>query len=170
MNLQPIRRTGFKSVAGLLLLGALSVTQGACMQPPSRTARLTEAAREMNLAARFGRMDLAAEHAATGARDHFLKRRSQWGNDIRVVDVELSGLSLKDDSNAVVQVDVAWTRMDEGQLRTTRVGQQWQDREGSWRLVREKRLAGDFGLFGEPIEDVETKPHGDVHFPTKVIR
>lgn len=155
----------------MVLLGAVaSVTQAGCMQPPSRTARLTEAAREMNLAARFGRMDLAAEHAASGAKGHFLRRRAQWGNDIRVVDVELSGLSLKDDTNAVVQVDVAWTRMDEGQLRTTRVGQQWQDREGAWRLVREKRIAGDFGLFGEAVEDVQTKPHGDVHFPTKVIR
>lgn len=170
-SFSPARRAGarFAGWVGVAILG-VALTQGACMQPPSRTARLTEAAREMNLAARFGRMDLAAEHAATGARDHFLKRRSEWGANIRVVDVELTGLNLKDKENAVVQVDVSWTKMTEGQLRMTRVGQQWQDREGSWQLVREKRVAGDFGLFGEPVNDVKSKPHGDVHFPTKTIR
>ncbi|MBX3185294.1 MAG: hypothetical protein KIT72_16525 [Polyangiaceae bacterium] len=163
----PRRTLGALCCAALL---ATLIPAAGCLQAPTRTARLTEAAREMNLATRFGRLDLAAEHTAAGARPHFLKRRADWGHDIRVVDVELTGMEMKDDENAVVQVDVAWTRMDEGHLRTTRVGQQWQDREGSWLLVRERRVSGDFGLFGEPVEEVQTAPRGDVHFPSKTIR
>lgn len=158
----PVRR--------LLLALGLSLFCG-CMQPPSNAARLTEAAREMNLAARFGRLDLAAEHTANGAREHFLKRRVQWGGDVRVVDVQLSGLDMKDDTNAVVHVDVAWMRMNEGELKVTRVGQQWQERKSGWRLVRERRVSGDLGLFGEPMAKTEPKaPSPDVHFPSKTIR
>jgi hypothetical protein len=141
-----------------------------CFAPPTHTQRLTDAARELNLAARFGRMDIAASHAARGARETFLQRRSQWGRDVRVIDVALTSLALDEtEQHALITVDVAWTRIDEGSLRNTQVAQVWRDEEGTWQLTRERRVAGDIGLFGEPVQVVRP-PSPDVHFESKTIR
>ena len=141
-----------------------------CLAPATPAQRVTDAARELNYAARFGRMDLAAALAADGARSHFLERRSQWGRDVRVVDVQMTGLSLKEDGKtALITVDVAWTRMDEGSLRSTRLAQIWKDQPGGWKLTRERRIQGDLGLFGEHVDTVKA-PSPDVHFASKTIR
>jgi hypothetical protein len=86
------------------------------------------------------------------------------------VDVELASMTMPDGDHAEIQVDYAWTRIDEGVLRTTRVAQNWEDVGGGWKLVRERRLQGDLGLFGEPSPKPETGPHPDVHFATKTIQ
>lgn len=149
---------------------ALVLGLGACFAPPSQAQRVTDAARDMNIAARFGRMDIAVEHAARGARRTFLERRADWGHNLRVLDVQLSGLSLKDPHHATVDVDISWERMDESQLRQTRVAQLWRDTDkGGWQLVREKRVAGDIGLFGEDVEVLRPEHH-DMYFPSKTIR
>ncbi|HMJ11469.1 MAG TPA: hypothetical protein VK524_08670 [Polyangiaceae bacterium] len=155
-----------KYAAALLLLAALG--SSGCLAPQTPAARATDAARELNLAARFGRMDVAIGHTASGARGQFLERRTAWGKELRVLDVELAGLSMSDPRQATVLVDVAWTRMSEGSLRSTRIAQTWRDDEG-WQLVREQRIAGDIGLFGEQV--VLHHPEArDAHFPSKTIR
>ncbi|MCA9593175.1 MAG: hypothetical protein KC776_07685 [Myxococcales bacterium] len=155
-----------KGVLLSLALGAM--TLAGCLAPPSQASRVTDAARELNLATRFGRMDIALSHTANGARDAFLDRRGQWGKHLRIVDVELAGLAMKDEHQATVQVDVAWVRVNDENLRTTRVAQVWRDDEG-WQLIREQRLAGDLGLFGEPIP-VTASEARDVQFPSRTIR
>ncbi len=147
---------------------ALTVLIAGCMPPPPG-ARAADAARELNLAARFGRMDIALERTAPAARSHFLTRRSEWGKGVRVVDVEVTGLELQDKENALIHVDVSWVRIEEGSLKMTRVAQRWEDREG-WQLVRERRAAGDVGLFGEAVVVLKPEPRGDVHFPSRTIR
>ena len=158
-----------RSVLGIFLALAL----GGCMAPVSPASRVTDAARELNLACRFGRMDVALGHTSPGARNHFLERRAQWGKSIRILDVELSGLRISDPAKAVLHVDVAWVRDNESSMRSTRVAQIWQDRDedGGWRLVREQRVSGDWGLFGEtPPPAPAAAPARDVQFPTRVIR
>jgi hypothetical protein len=152
-----------------LVVFVLALSIVGCMAPPGPAHRATEAARELNIAARFGRMDIAVGHTAPGARGSFLERRTEWGKNVRVVDIELASMNMKDPKNAMIYVDVAWTRMDEGSLRTTRVAQTWKDHDAGWQLVREQRVAGDMGLFGEYVEVVRT-PQRDVHFPSKTIR
>lgn len=154
------------------VIAGLSLATGCMMVPPTPSQKLTEVARDTNLAARFGRMDMALENTADGARDHFSSRRSEWGNDVRVVDVELSGLKMTDTDKATVLVDYQWVRMDEGVLRSTRVEQRWEipEEHGGWFLVGEKRLEGDFGLFGDRVATVHPVARGDVHFPSKTIR
>ena len=155
-----------KSLAALLCLSALG--QSACLAPQGPAQRATDAARELNIAARFGRMDVAIGHASNGARKQFLERRVAWGKETRVLDVELAGLSMSNERQALVLVDVAWMRMSEGSLRSTRIAQTWRDEEG-WQLVREQRVAGDIGLFGEHVvmQRPETR---DAYFPSKTIR
>ena len=150
-------------------LGALGLIQVSCLAPQGPASRATDAARELNLAARFGRMDVAVGRTSAGARSSFLERRAEWGKNVRVLDVELAGMAMKNPQNAMIYVDVAWVRMDEGALRTTRVAQTWRDADSGWQLVREQRVAGDVGLFGEYVERPRAA-HRDVQFPSKTIR
>ncbi len=136
----------------------------------SPSQRLMDAASEMNLAARFGRMDVAAEHTTDNSRPTFLERRQGWGNDIRVLDVNLASLVLTDEEHAEVVVQYAWTRMSEGVLHNTSTKQFWENpKRSGWRLTREQRAGGDNGLFGEQSVDHFVAPRADAHFQTKSL-
>ncbi len=148
---------------------ACAFALSACPMPPSAAERATDAARDSNLAARFGRIDLAVERTTPEVRDEFLRHRAAWGGYVRVMDVELGGMSMPDSDHAVFQVDYSWMRMDDDSLRSTRVTQTWTSSKGSWVLESEKRGSGDIGLFGEPVE-VLRPPQRDAQFATKIIR
>ena len=140
---------------------------GGCVTPPSPAERITDAAMALNVAARFNQLDVAAARADRKHRDDFMKRHAAWGQTLRIVDVEMASLSLPESDRAVVLVDYAWIRNNEGTIRATRVEQHWKDDAG-WHLVREKRLAGDTGLFGEALPEA-APPHPDKHFATRTI-
>jgi hypothetical protein len=153
-----------------VLFGALLVSLPACLTPPPESQQAIDAARELNVAARFGRMDVAVGRTAAPARATFLQRHAQWGKNVRVLDVELSGMQMKDTHHAVIDVDVSWERMDDSMLHQTRLAQNWSDREkGGWQLTRERRVAGDIGLFGENVEVLRPQPE-NAHFPVTTIR
>ncbi|HEX3776651.1 MAG TPA: hypothetical protein VHV51_19395 [Polyangiaceae bacterium] len=154
------------------LLGApllCAFVLSACPMPPPASERATDAARESNVAARFGRIDIAVDRTTPEFRSEFLRHRASWGGNIRIVDVELGGLSMPDSDHAIFDVDYAWTRVDEDALRSTRVTQRWTSSKGNWVEESEKRSTGDIGLFGEPVE-VLRPPQRDAQFATKVIR
>jgi hypothetical protein len=116
-------------------------------------------------------MDMAMDLTAKKQQPAFAKSRTEWGRSIRVLDVEMAGFTMPAEDRARVEVDYAWSRVDEGVLRTTRVAQDWRDQGTGFRLVREERVAGDLGLLGEPLPPAtETKARPDVQFATKVIR
>jgi len=151
------------------LLAVCLLPVASCLAPPPASQRATDAARELNLAARFGRMDLAVGRTAPGAREQFIERRAQWGHSLRILDIELAGLSMNESTRALVYVDVAWVRMNEDELRSTRLAQTWHEQDHGWLLVREQRVSGDLGLFGEHVTVVQ-RPLVDVHFPSRTIR
>lgn len=152
----------------LALLG-LSLLLSGCPTPPSPAERAGDAARELNMAARWGQVDVAAGFAADDARQEFLMRRAAWGGLVRIIDTELAGIQLEDATSATVYVDVSWVRLDETTLRVTRLEQKWTARSGGWRMVEEQRQGGDLGLFGEEV-DRGGKPGPPARFPTTVIR
>jgi hypothetical protein len=149
------------------LLYALSL--GACVMPPKASEKASDAARELNLSARFGNMDLAAKKATRESRADFMQRHALWGSEIRVVDVELSGMTMPDSDHAVFEVNYSWMRSNESTLRVTRVTQRWSSLTGAWALESEKRAAGDVGLFGEHV-DVMRPAQRNAQFATKTIR
>lgn len=138
------------------LLGVVGIVVAACAfsgcQPPTPAQKASEAAREMNMAARWGKMDDATSLTDPKHVDEFLRHRSEWHGDIRIVETELAGLNMKDAMNATVQVDVSWNFSDDPTLRTTRLSQEWSDEEGKWVMVSEERIGGDLGLFGEEVK------------------
>ncbi|WP_437905112.1 hypothetical protein WME95_43395 [Sorangium sp. So ce327] len=132
----------------LLALSLLHLAS--CGIAPSTSQRLTEAALEMNTAARFGRMDVALERVGSNARQDFMNRHAGWGTRLRVVDVEFGGFEMTQREEAEVYLDVLWLRNDEATVRSTRVAQRWRDERGHWELIGEERREGDTGLLGEP--------------------
>jgi hypothetical protein len=141
----------------------------ACNAPMSPGQQLLEHARDLNVATRFGRMDVAAEHAYPATKSAFLARRSSWGGEVRVVDIDVVHVELADSEHADVRVQVAWTRMNDGLLHNTTVSQRWESAgAGKWTLRTEQREAGDVGLFGEKTARA-TEPVRDVHFATKSL-
>jgi hypothetical protein len=137
--------------------------------PPPAQA-LSEVARDVNVATRFGRMDVAMEHLTKEHRNEFSRQRADWGHEIRVLDVELAQLDLQSTKEAKVLVDVSWMRMDEGLLRSTRVKQNWENSGSGWELGAEERLAGDIGLLGEDVVVLHPAGAHDAHFPVTTIR
>src|SRR6185503_9169780 len=133
-----------------------------CVKPPGPAEKASDAARELNVTSRYGELSSVLGMTAAGVRQEFVARRTEWGKLVRVVDVELAGLTMDDRDHASVLVDFSWTRADQGILKTTRVLQEWRDEKGLWQLVREKRVSGDLGLFGEVVASLDTTPRPDV--------
>lgn len=148
---------------------ALLIGLAACLGGYSPAERVQEAAQNLNMAARLGRMDIALEGVNTEARDDFARRHARWGNGIQIVDYEFQGLIMRDKENADVFVTVSWHRVDESQMRLTSIVQKWRDFRGSWLLVDEERSGGDVGLLGESTVIVRPAQR-DVQFESITIR
>ncbi len=141
----------------------------ACFSQTTGAARVQEAASEMNLNTRFGRMEIAGERVSNKGRAEFSRHRENWGGKVRVADAEISGMHLlgKEEDNAEVIVKVAWYRADEGELRVTTLRQNWHDYKGDWKLDAEQRIDGDVGLLGEKLTiDSKSPRHENAQFPT----
>lgn len=143
-----------------------------CITPPTSADRLTDAAYEMNMATRFGRMDVALSYIGDKARKQFVASHAPWGRAIRIADLEFAGVDMPNKEEATVLVHVSWQRIDESTLRTTSILQTWKEIEGSgWLIVEEKRVSGDSGLVDAPgselqqerllATDVKDGPKGD---------
>ena len=149
-------------------LGLNALVLSACSSIPTPRSRASEAAREMNQAARWGRMDIAMQATFEEYRSEFLKNRASWHSQLRILDTEMAGLTLPESDKAIVQVDISWLLVDNSDLRVTRIEQEWGNHKGSWLIESEKRVSGATGLFGEEVERAEEKR--DKQFPTRVIR
>ena len=130
----------------------------ACVPPPGPRERLGFSAHEMNAATRFGRMDIAMSFVARGARDDFAHRHKKWHNDVRIVDVDLTGLRMLTSDSAEVRLKVAWHRIDETTIRSSTVAQRWSHQTGDWQIEEELRVSGSPGLFTYPKERKNKQP------------
>lgn len=123
-----------------------------CIAPPTATDRLTDAAYEMNMATRFGRMDVALSFIGEKVRKQFVASHAGWGRGIRIADLEFAGVEVPEKEAATVLIHVSWQRIDESTLRTTSIVQRWKDHDDhGWLVVEEKRIAGDAGLI-DPVD------------------
>ena len=152
---------------GVVLVTLIALCSG-CFAPVSPVQRVSDAARDLNVATRFGKMDLVASHVDASVRSDFMARRVQWGREIRLVDIDLAGVEVRDETHARVTVDVSWVPLRDNNLRATRVLQSWEDNGHGWKLASEKRISGDQGLFGEVVL-LQNEPHPDVHLPSRTL-
>jgi hypothetical protein len=146
----------------LVLCASLAVA--GCVMPPSSMQRLSDSAYDLNTAVRFGRMDVASDYVREVAREEFAKKHARWGKSLRVVDLEMNGMSLRKDGDADVLVTVSWQRVDETSMRTTDLTQRWTSTRGSWSMISEEERSGDKGL----ISRVDT-PEGEGAPPPQTV-
>jgi hypothetical protein len=152
------------------LLAFLALYPLACSSVAAQRRNVLDEAQELNTASRFGRLDVASQMAAPEAQQTFLERRRTWGSQIRVLDVQVSHVQVKDSDNAEVTIQVDWTRADEGLLRSTVLCQQWHSEDrGPWRLESERQVQGDRGLFGEKVLTRRMAPVNDTQFETRSL-
>ncbi|MCS6902200.1 MAG: hypothetical protein RMJ98_21415 [Myxococcales bacterium] len=127
---------------------------------PSRAQRVQEAAYELNVGLRFGHTALALEKVAAQERAEFLKRHRHWHGRLRVVDVELVGLNVRD-NEADIFVAIQWQRANYSDVNSSIIHQRWKDHRGTWQLVSETYAQGDQGIFS----DESPQPPADTRAP-----
>ena len=154
-------RLAFSLTVALALVG--------CMGPATPAQRLSETAYDYSTAMRFGRYDVAFGHVSDEAREEISKQHVAWGRSLRIVDLEMGGLSMKAKDEAEVVLNVTWQRPDEIEVRSTQVKQTWKDDRG-WRVVAEERASGDSGLLGEVTPEPTDAAPRPTRFATRVIR
>lgn len=133
-----------------LLATLLALTLGGCVAPMTPAERLSFAAYDMNAATRFGRMDVAVGHVAVASQSNFLRRHASWGRELRIVDVDLSGIRMLTPSTAEVHLSVSWHHDDETIMRQSFLAQRWTTEKGDdWQLHEELQIGGDEGLFAK---------------------
>lgn len=138
---------------------------------PSRSQRVQEAAYELNVGLRFGHTAVALEKVAAQERSEFLKRHRQWNHKLRIVDVDLVGMNVRE-NDAEIYVTVQWQHADFSDVRNTVIRQHWKDNRGTWQLVSEARAQGDDGLFNDETRPAESSPNdGNARrYQTTIIR
>lgn len=145
--------TSSRLVRRAFLYALVAAALTGCMASRSSTDKLLDAAHEHNGAVRFGRMDIALEHVAAASKGEWLQRRASWKNSVRIIDLELEGMQLPAIGEANVQIRVSWQRVDEADVRSTEVTQQWRVSNGPWQLVDEACTGGDTTLLGEKTKE-----------------
>ena len=136
----------------LLVVLAAGACLSGCLGQPTGAAAAQEAARELTINLRFGRMELVMERVAPAERDTYVASHRSWGSAIRIADVELDGMRLVSKEEAMVIVRVAWYEPTAQELRVTTLRQTWKESKDDWLLIAEARADGDLGLLGEPRE------------------
>jgi hypothetical protein len=131
----------------VLSFGAALVTVG-CLAPPSSAQRLTDNAIEMNTAMRFGRMDIAGDYVKQKARQTFATEHAAWGKSLRIVDLEYSGMQMKENDEAETYVTVSWQMFADPTMHETKVIQHWTTEKGKWSIDSET-TEGDVGLLAK---------------------
>jgi hypothetical protein len=134
-----------------LALALALVASAGCFPPGANGgAKLAEVAYDMNVATRFGRIDIAMDHVAPTSVETFMAQHASWGRSLRVLDVEFAGVRMLPNGEARVDVLVMWQRVNGATLRTTQLAQTWRDHTGRWLVVKEEEAGGDVGLLDEP--------------------
>jgi PBP1b-binding outer membrane lipoprotein LpoB len=152
----------------ILILLTFALLLAGCFTGVAPLQRVSDAVRETNSSTRFGQVEVAIRHVDASARPDFLSRRSQWGQSIRVLEIETAGITIVDEEHATVVVDISWSSVTDSMLRVTQVHQEWENKKLGWVLMRERRLSGESGLFGEVMTQLEP-PHPDVHRPSRTL-
>jgi hypothetical protein len=161
----PMLRVTLALVSSLALAG--------CVAPPTSSQRLSESAYDLNTAARFGRLDIASELVREIAREEFGKKHASWGKSVRVVDLEMNGMSMRKDGDADVFVTVSWQWAAETTMRVTDITQRWTSTRGSWAMISEEERSGDKGLISSietpKPDETPAAPASRPHYQTRVI-
>jgi hypothetical protein len=138
-----------------VVLVLVSTVLPACMSGDGMQTKLRDATTEYNRSLRWRDVDVAAEYLPAESQMIFLAKHEEMGEELVVVDYELTRLDLdKTTGVAASRAQIWWHTDDSTVLETTMVDQLWQFHEGKFVLVDERRSGGErLSLFAEFLED-----------------
>ena len=127
---------------------AVSLAWGGCtLSNLTPQQRFSDAAYEVNDAARWGQLDIASEHVAPHYRTRFLELRREWGERISVAEADVVHMHIdREKDRAFSVVNLTWTN-DGITVRKSVVSQTWTSQRGKFRLIEETLKSGDPALF-----------------------
>jgi hypothetical protein len=135
----------------LALAVATSFASGCVFQNISSGELLRDSVVGLNDAARWARLDLAAERVSPEFRARFVGSRRGWGRRLQIADVEMLDLRLHDDGDhATSEVEVSWYALTTMTLHSTVLRQQWEKEGMGFVLTGEEILGGDRALLTPP--------------------
>ena len=109
-----------------------------------------------NDAVRWERFSVAAAHLPAGERDHFLDRRDQIHEDLRINDYNVIRVRYDEGhERARVHIKLTWHLDSQGTVHDTHAVQTWRREDKHWILVREEFLRGK-PMPGLGLTDCET--------------
>lgn len=134
--------------AALVLLGVVFATGVGCSaaqvkERPADPAALDMAARNFHKNMRWARWEEASQQVHEAARESFLGRYEELGDDYRVVELALRKVEFSDDGfEAILEVEQEWYELPDTTVREGRFIERWVSEEGVWwmreRLSREE--------------------------------
>jgi hypothetical protein len=139
----------------LARLVALCACTLACMTPTQRREDdLIHDARMWNDDFRWGRWEIVGQSLTPEENRLFQERKNLVGNDLVIADYEVTSVRFLQGSRAAtVEVTIEWYKKSEPSLRQATLQQRWEQRNGRWMMVRQRRVRGDrFPLVPEPAE------------------
>jgi hypothetical protein len=105
----------------------------------------------MNEAARWGRIDLAAQYVGPAYRQRFFSSHSTWGQRIQIADLDVVRLDIDSKKkSATASVAISWYGLDQMTLRQSVVRQRWKLLEGQYILDGEDVVDGEPSLLVIP--------------------
>jgi hypothetical protein len=126
-----------------------------CMTGDGMQTKLRDASTEYNRSLRWQDLDVAATYLPVESKQAFLAAYEELGEELVVVDYELTRLDLdKTTGVAASRAQIWWHPDDSTVIENTIVDQLWQFHEGRFVLVDERRSGGTrLAVFAELMED-----------------
>ncbi|RDV38119.1 hypothetical protein DV096_09905 [Bradymonadaceae bacterium TMQ3] len=133
--------------AALVLLGTVLLVGAGCSaaqvaERPADPAALDMAARNFHKNMRWARWEEASQQVHEAAREGFLGRYEELGDDYRVVELALRKVEFSEDGfEATLEVEQEWYELPDTTVRQERFVERWVSEKGVWwmreRITRE---------------------------------
>src|SRR5277367_1906756 len=91
-------------------LFVLALGLSGCPGPATGMDHARQTSQEFNADMRYSRTEDLIGRVSSAARTDFAAHHRAWGSDVRIADVEVTGLHPKGERSALVSVRVAWYR------------------------------------------------------------
>jgi hypothetical protein len=143
-----------------LILTVLFAWAAGCMTPAQRREdELLTNARFWNDDFRWGRWEIVGQSMPADENALFQERRSLVDKDLVIADYEVRSIRFERQSQAaMVDVTLEWYRKSDPTLRQASLQQRWEQRNGRWMMIKQRRVRGDrFPLVPEPATEKDAQ-------------
>jgi hypothetical protein len=123
---------------------ALGTALAACVTPAAqRRDDFGRVAREFNDHIRWGRWAIAAQSLPPDEARLFLERVKLAGPELELGDQDTTSIQLTGEETATVTVKFDWYSKREMIVRSSTIEQRWKVQDGRWKVIDQRRVAGD---------------------------